>query len=102
MRDETIFVEPWGEGVARVRVSRNAKLSDEKWTLLDAEPCDAVISGDDNFATIQTGNLRVEMFRGWQCGVLSFFNGDKLLLTTCEESDPVTKFTHVEGDNYKT
>lgn len=41
MRDESVYVEPYGADCVRVRATRNAKFSDEKWTLLDAEACDS-------------------------------------------------------------
>lgn len=103
MRDELVFVEPWGEDCIRVRATRNSKLSDEKWTLLDAEPDDSHVEViDDGKVVLYNGKLRAELTCGWQCGVLSVFNGDKLVLRTHEEADPHTRYMHVEGDNYRT
>ena len=33
-RDENIIIEPYGKNCARVRASRNTRISDERWTLL--------------------------------------------------------------------
>ncbi len=104
MRDELVFVEPYGNDCARVRATRNAQLSEEKWTLLDAEPSTSTVTVDErgDKAVLINGKLRVEYTKGWQCGIISFFNGDKLVLRTHEEPDPVTRYAHVEGDNYRT
>ncbi len=101
-RDETIFIEPYGEGIVRVRASRNAKLSEEKWTLLDAEPCDFTVEADEHKGILKNGNIRVEISRIWAGCQISFYNGDKLLLRTHEESDAVIKYIHNEGCNYRT
>lgn len=102
MRDETVLVEPWGEGCVRVRSSRNTKLSDEKWTLLDATPCNATVEATDDKGVIVNGNLRVELTKIWCSYQLSFFRNGELVLRTHEEPDAVTKYVHTEGNNYKT
>ena len=42
MRDESILFEPYGPDTIRVRATRNGTFSDEKWTLLDPLPAEAI------------------------------------------------------------
>lgn len=104
MRDESVFIEPYGADCVRVRATRNAQFSEEKWTLLDAEPCTSEVTVDErgDKATLINGKLKVEYTKGWQCGIISFFKDDKLVLRTHEEADSVARFAHVSGDNYRT
>ena len=114
-RDEIILMEPYGESCIRVRASRNSILSDEKWTLLEAEPSEAFCEISENKGVLQNGDLRVEVTRSWTSCQLSFYrmvgkeeSGTeeagtwKLILRSHNESDAVTKYMHTEGSHYRT
>lgn len=61
MRDESILFEPYGPDTIRVRATRNGTFSDEKWTLLDPLPADAVAECDGEHASLTVGSLRMEL-----------------------------------------
>ena len=106
MRDELVFVEPYGPDCVRVRATRNAQLSEEKWTLLDAEACETrIIMESEDRAYLCNGKLKVEVSRvhPWhKCCILTFCRDGKAVLRTREEYDPPTRYLHVEGNNYRT
>ena len=101
MRDETVLIEPYGENVVRVRASRNARLSDERWTLEPPRPDQATITCDGERAAMDNGLLSCEVYKvwgGWQMRVL---RGNVEILRTREEGDPIRKYQHTEGDHYR-
>ncbi len=106
MREESVLVEPYGDGCVRVRATRNSRFSEEKWTLLDAEACGSYVSIEsENKAVLYNGKLRVEVEKEgqWQTHCrLTFFKNDDIVLRTREEADPVTRYTHIEGEHYRT
>ena len=106
MRDESVYVEPYGADCVRVRATRNAKFSDEKWTLLDAEACDSrVCVENEKMAHLSCGRLKVDiaLSRQWHQGcILTFYKNEKIVLRTCEDSDTATRYMHVEGEHYRT
>ena len=106
MRDETVYVEPYGENCVRVRATRNASISQERWTLLEAEECDFYIETDgDDRACLHNGKLKVEVSKihPWhECCILTFFKDDEVVLRTREESDPASRYMHIEGNHYRT
>mgnify|MGYP002624734186 CR=1 FL=1 len=106
MRDELVFVEPYGPDCVRVRATRNAQLSEEKWTLLDAEACETrIIMESEDRSYLCNGKLKVEVSRvhPWhKCCILTFCRDGKAVLRTREEYDPATRYLHVEGNNYRT
>ncbi len=102
-RDETMLIETYGLNCIRVRSSKNARLSDEKWTLLD--PLDNArpeISGDDKHATLTNGDIsvRVSTTNDWG-GELCFMRKGKQILTTKNYGDYTMRYLHTEGDNYR-
>ena len=106
MRDETVYIEPYGVDCVRVRATRNARISEERWTLLEAEECDYHIEteGEDR-AFLYNGKLKVEVSKihPWhECCTLTFLKDDEVVLRTREESDPASRYMHVEGNNYRT
>lgn len=102
-RDERILISPYGENVLRVRATRNTTFSEECWTLLHKEPSDVVFNEiSEDAMEIRNGRLRARVEKSWAGCAISFFYNDKLLLKTHDESDAVTKYTHVEGDHYAT
>ena len=106
MRDELVYVEPYGPDCVRVRATRNARLSEEKWTLLDAEACESTVCMEsEEKARLINGKLMVEVSKvhPWhKCCILTFYRDGKQVLRTREESDPASRYTHVEGDHYRT
>ena len=53
-RDELVVIEAYGRNCLRCRATRNATVSDEKWTLLDpVTEADCRIEGDSSVATNQ-------------------------------------------------
>ena len=102
VRDEIVCIEAYGESCIRVRSTRNSKLSDEKWTLLEAEKCSPKAVVSDGKGVVENGILRAEITDLWGNYQLSFYKRDKLILRTHNEGDYVTKYEHTEGQNYRT
>lgn len=102
-RDELVFVEPYGENCARVRATRNAKLSDERWTLLPPGKDDSSVKLEDNgTAVLQNGKLTVSVERSWAGCRIAFIRDGETVLSTHEELDLAVRYTHLEGDHYRT
>lgn len=102
-RDETVLIEPYGLNCIRVRSSKNARLSDEKWTLLDAKDTSLpIISGDDRHATLANGDISVDISttNDWG-GELVFKRRGKVILSTKNYGDYAMRYLHTEGDNYR-
>lgn len=102
IRDEIVSIQAYGPDCIRVRSSRNSILSDERWTLLDAEPCSAVVTAEDGRGVVENGMLRAEIADQWSGYQLSFFKNGKLILRTRNEGDYVTRYEHTDGCNYRT
>ena len=80
-RDELVVMEAYGKNCIRCRVTRNAKVSDEKWTLLDPVTEDAcVVSGDEKVASLENGDIKVTIDTGftWYGSIISYYRKDKL------------------------
>lgn len=101
MRDELILIEPYNDNCLRVRTTRNSRPSDEKWTVLDAKPAECQISSTGNTASITVGMLKAEISDVWPGHFITFYKNGKEILRTAREGDPVNKFVHVSGDNYR-
>ncbi|HKM35428.1 MAG TPA: TIM-barrel domain-containing protein [Lachnospiraceae bacterium] len=102
-RDEIILISPYGKNCFRVRATRNTMFSEEKWTLLDPEEVPVSFNEvSDDCQEISNGQLKARIEKSWAGCFISFYNNDKLILRTHDESDAVTKYTHTEGDNYAT
>lgn len=104
-RDELIIIEPYGENCLRTRATRNNKVSEEKWTLLDPVTEDScVVEGDEKFATITNGDMKATIDAGfpWYGGIVCFYRKDKLILKRKYEGDYVNNYIHTEGDHYST
>lgn len=63
-KDEVMVIEPWGNNCIRVRSTRNSRVSDEKWTVLDPTEDNAIVEGDESRATIKNGCISVSIWRG--------------------------------------
>ncbi len=97
-------VEGWGENCVRCRVTRNTRISDENWTLLEAKPASYVLTKEENRATLVSGHLKVvvEDCGPWFPGRLIFYRKGKEILRTRTEGDAANMFVHTEGDHYRT
>ena len=101
MRDETVVMEAYGSDCIRVRATRCGMVSDESWTLLSAEDCEVQILADENRAEIKNGKITAVIFNVWGGYRLVFYRDGKEILRTREEGDPVRRYEHIEGDNYR-
>lgn len=102
VRDEIVCIEAYGENCVRVRSSRNSRLSDERWTLLEAEKCNVSVSVNNGTGVVENGILKAEITELWGNYRLSFYKNGKPILHTHNEGDYVTKYEHTEGQNYRT
>lgn len=103
IKDETVCVEAYGENCVRVRCTKNGRLSDEKHTLLDAESFSAEVTVSEKSASVTSGMLKAEITdKMWDGYVLTFYRDGSVILKTTDEGHYTTRFTHVEGDNYRT
>ncbi len=115
-RDENIWIEPYGANCVRVRASRSTRFSDEKWTLNEAEPCEAEVlldcggelkmkpverPSDVNHGVIRNGLLTVVLTKSWSGCRIKFQRSGETVLSTHEEADMVTRYTHIAGENYR-
>ena len=103
-RDELTVVEAYGKDCIRCRTTRNGKLSEEKWTLLEpAGEIDCVVEGDEHAATLINGKMSVTIDIGtpWNGGIINFYRDGKQILHTKYEGDYVGKNVHTEGDHYQ-
>ncbi len=104
-RDELIIIEAYGENCLRTRMTRNNKVSEEKWTLLEPVTEDnCMIEGDEKFATITNGDMKATIDAGfpWYGGIVCYYRKDKLILKRKYEGDYVNNYIHTEGDHYAT
>ena len=102
-RDETVLIEPYGLNCIRVRSSKNARLSDEKWTLLDAKDNSVPeISGNERRASLKNGDISVDVSatNDWG-GELVFKRKGRVILSTKNYGDYAMRYLHTEGDNYR-
>ena len=102
-RDELAFVEVYGENCVRVRSTRNSKLLDESWTLLPPENVSSSVSLENqDRAVLTNGSLTVTVEKTWSGCRLAFIRDGKTVLSTREEHDLAVRYSHNEGDNYRT
>lgn len=103
MRDELVLIQPYGSDCIRVRATKNNTIKDSNHTLLPpSTDCASIHVITNDCMTLENGNLKAEIFKVWGGYRINFYKNGKKILSTREEGDPVRKFTHVEGDNYKT
>ncbi len=97
-------VEPYGKNTVRCRATRNTKISDEKWTLLDVTETDCTWQREENKGTFVNGDLSVtvENCAPYFPGRISVFRKGRCILTTRQEGDAANMFLHTEGDHYRT
>lgn len=103
-KDELTVIEAYGANCLRCRSTKNARLSDEAWTLL-APPTEAqcVVTGNEQVATITNGFISATIEAGniWHGGIISYFREGKQILRTKFEGDYTTRNMHREGDHYQ-
>lgn len=101
IRDEIVMIEAYRDNCIRVRSTRNNTFSEERWTVNEPAPTEAVIDGGDESASLQTGTLKAVISKAWNTYDLFFYKNDSEILRTVEEGDAVNRFRHTEGDNYR-
>lgn len=101
-KDEITVIEPWGENCIRIRSTRNSRISDERWTVLDPGSDCAYTEGDEKKATLTNGLMSATIEAGqiWYGGILTLYRDKKQILTTKYEGDYSTRNQHTEGNNY--
>lgn len=103
-KDELTVIEAYGANCLRCRSTKNARLSDEAWTLL-TPPTEAqcVVTGNEQVATITNGFISATIEAGniWHGGIISYFREGKQILRTKFEGDYTTRNMHREGDHYQ-
>ena len=85
----------------RVRSTRLGAVSEERWTLLPETEAEVKINADQNWAEIVNGSISAEIFNVWGGYRLVIKKDGREILKTREEGDPVRRYEHVAGDNYK-
>ena len=93
-RDEVTVIEPYGKDCLRCRSTRNARVSEESWTLLPPATEDAcVIEGDEKFVTITNGMVSATLEAGnqWYGGVVTYYRKGEPVLHTKFEGDYVDR-----------
>lgn len=103
-RDELTVVEAYGRDCIRCRSTKNGKLSEEKWTLLepDCEP-ECSVTGDEKTAILVNGRISVKVEAGepWYGGLLTYYRDDRQILHTKFEGEYTGRNVHTEGDHYQ-
>lgn len=103
-KDELTVIEPYGANCLRCRSTRNARISDEDWTILPPATEDScVIEGDETRAVITNGLVSAVIEAGniWYGGIVTFFKDGKQILHTKFEGDYTNRNMHVEGQHYQ-
>ena len=81
MRDELVFVEPYGKDCIRVRATRNNTVSDQGWTLLPPKEDDATITQINNDCIcLENGIMKAEVCRVWGGYRIHFYKNGKRIL----------------------
>ena len=68
---------------------------------MEPEPDSSTVEYDGEVATLKNGKLTVKVSYVWGYGRVEFLRNGKTVLASREESDPATKYAHVEGDHYR-
>jgi alpha-D-xyloside xylohydrolase len=102
-KDELTVIEAYGENCLRCRTTKNARISEEAWTLLPRTGHQCVTSGDEKVATITNGMISAKIESGniWHGGIVSYFRKGEQILHTKFEGDYTTRNIHREGDHYQ-
>ncbi|MGI6183163.1 MAG: TIM-barrel domain-containing protein [Candidatus Fimadaptatus sp.] len=106
--DEIVWVEPWGRDSLRVRAVVRGEIRDDRWALLDPDPCTAEIAIDGDKASIKNGGIEARIHRdGWNgtCAI-EFFNARGELLIKEQDSHGALRlraheFDALAGGNFR-
>ncbi len=99
-RDELIVIEPYGADCLRCRSTRNARISEESWTLLPPATDDnCVISSKKDTVTITNGKISATL--DVRDGRITYYRNGKQILKSKYEGDYVNRYVHMEGDHYR-
>ncbi len=103
-KDELTVIEAYGENCLRSRTTKNARISDESWTLQNKKTdANCMVSGDERVATITNGmvSAKIEVGYIWHGGIITYYREDKRILRTKFEGDYTNRNIHREGDHYQ-
>lgn len=103
-KDELTVIEPYGKDCLRCRSTKNGRISEEKWTVLEpATEDECVVEGDEARATITNGMVSATIEAGniWYGGIITYYRKDRQILHTKFEGDYTNRNMHVEGDHYQ-
>ena len=103
-KDELTVIEAYGNNCLRCRTTKNAKISEESWTLLPQTAADScVVTGDESVASITNGKVSAKIEAGniWHGGIITYYRNGKQILHTKYEGDYTTRNMHREGDHYQ-
>lgn len=103
-KDELTIIEPYGKDCLRCRSTRNARVSDENWTVLPPVTEDScVIETGEEKAVISNGHVSacIELGSGWSGVTVSYYKDGQQILRSREEGDYTNRNRHVEGDHYQ-
>lgn len=103
-RDELTVVEPYGRDCIRCRSTKNGRIREENWTLLEpGEAPECVIYGDEKLAKLTNGRIAVQVDVGnpWYGGIFTYYRDGVQILRTKYEGDYTCRNLHTEGDHYQ-
>lgn len=100
-RDEIVLIEPYMENCIRVRATRNNIISDERWTVNEADIPQFKIEGGEEFALLRVGSLAMKITKTFRGCAMTFYRNGVEIIKTRDEGDHVMKYHHIAGDNYR-
>ncbi|MDE6674874.1 MAG: hypothetical protein K2K19_08720, partial [Acetatifactor sp.] len=103
-KDELTVIEPYGKDCLRCRSTKNGRISEEKWTVLEpATEDECAVAGDETRATITNGMVSATIEAGniWYGGIVTYYREGRQILHTKFEGDYTNRNMHVEGDHYQ-
>ncbi|MDE7298960.1 MAG: hypothetical protein K2N94_09070 [Lachnospiraceae bacterium] len=103
-RDELTVLEAYGPDCIRCRSTKNARISEESWTLFaPKEGAVCTVSGDESNAVLTNGRIsvRVEAGNPWYGGIVTFYRDGVQILHTKFEGEYTGRNVHTEGDHYQ-
>ncbi|MDD2972582.1 MAG: glycoside hydrolase family 31 protein [Lachnospiraceae bacterium] len=75
---EELWIEAWGENALRIRATKNSKMPEENWALLDQEPQEVIVRKTDRGAELINGKIRAHISVGGKITI--YDKNGKLLL----------------------
>lgn len=101
---EELWIEPWGDNALRIRATKNYKMPEENWGLLERKECKSIIKILENGAQIENGKIKAVVSKG---GKIKIYNDkNKLLLEEYSRNrrdvlDPKCSALEVEAREFK-